>query len=55
MGDFNHGNIQWNTLESTGVEDQQFIFLIQDIFLIQYVLELTRGRSVLHLVLSSHK
>ena len=24
MGDFNHGNIQWDTLESTGVEDQQF-------------------------------
>ena len=22
MGDFNHGNIQWDTLESTGVEDQ---------------------------------
>ena len=23
MGDFNYGNIQWNTLESTGVEDRQ--------------------------------
>ena len=28
MGDFNHGNIQWDTLESTGVEDQQFMCLI---------------------------
>ena len=27
MGDFNHGNIQWGTLESTGVEDQQFMCL----------------------------
>ena len=24
MGDFNHGNIKWDTLQSTGVEDQQF-------------------------------
>ena len=29
MGDFNHGNIQRNSLESTGGEDQQFLFLIQ--------------------------
>ena len=21
MGDFNHGNIKWDTLQSTGVED----------------------------------
>ena len=28
MGDFNHGHIQWNSLESTGIEDQQFLFLI---------------------------
>ena len=28
MGAFNHGDIQWNTLESTGVEDQQFMCLV---------------------------
>ena len=33
MGDFNHGHIQWKSLESTGGEDQEFIFLIQDSFL----------------------
>ena len=55
MGDFNHGNIQWETLESTGVEDQQFMCLIQDNFLIQHVLEPTRGGRVLDLVLSSQK
>ena len=55
MGDFNHGNIQWDTLESTGVEDQQFMCLIQDNFLIQHVLEPTRGGRVLDLVLSSQK
>ena len=54
-GDFNHGNIQWDTLESTGVEDQQFMCLIQDNFLIQHVLEPTRGGRVLDLVLSSQK
>ena len=43
MGDFNHGHIQWNYLESTGIEDQQFLFLflIQDSFLTQHVLEPT--------------
>ena len=58
MGDFNHGNIQWDTLESsqsTGVEDQQLMCLIQDNFLIQHVLEPTRGGRVLYLVLSSQK
>ena len=43
MGDFNHGHMQWKSLESTGCEDQQFIFLIQDSFLIQHLLEPTRG------------
>ena len=50
MGDFNHGHIQWNSLESTGIEDQQFIFLIQDSFLTQHVLEPTRGENVLDIV-----
>ena len=26
MGDFNHGNIKWDTLQSTGVEDQTVFF-----------------------------
>ena len=32
MGDFNHGNIQWDTLEITGDEDQQRVCLIKDNF-----------------------
>ena len=52
---FNHGNIQWDTLESTGVEDQQCMCLIQDNFLNEHVLEPTRGALVLDLVLSSQK
>ena len=32
MGDFNHGNIKWDSQQSTGVEDQQFLCLVQDNF-----------------------
>ena len=53
IGNFHHGNIQWKYLESTGGEDQQFIFLIQDSFLTQHMLEPTRGENVLDIVLSS--
>ena len=53
MRDFNHGHIQWKSLESTGGEDQQFLFLIQDSFLTQHMLEPTRGNNVLYIVLSS--
>ena len=55
MGYFNHGHIQWKSLESTGGEDQPFLFLIQDSFLTQHVLEPTRGENVLYIVLSSQK
>ena len=55
MGDFNHGHIKWKSLENTGGKDQQFLFLIQDSFLIQHVLEPTRGDNVLDIVLSSQK
>ena len=55
MGDFNHGHILWKSLKSTGGEDQQFLFLIQDIFLTQHVLEPTSGENVLDIVLPSQK
>ena len=55
MGDFSHSHIQWKSLESTGGEDQQFLFLIQQSFLTQHVLESTRGENVLDIVLSSQK
>ena len=31
MGDFNHGHIEWTSLESTGREDQKFLNLVQDV------------------------
>ena len=54
MGDFNHGNIKWDSLQSTGVEDQMFLCLVQDNYLTRHVLlEPTRAARVL--VLSSQK
>ena len=55
MGDFNHGHIQWTSLQSTGREDQEILNLVQDSFLSQHVLEATRGENVLDIVLSSRK
>ena len=55
MGDFNHGNIQWDTLENTGIEYQQCMCIIQDNFLTQHALEPTRGARILDLDLSSQK
>ena len=52
MGDFNHGHIQWESLESAGGDDQ-FLLLTQDCFLTQHVLEPTRGGNVLDVILSS--
>ena len=39
MGDFNHGHIQWESLESAGGDDHQFLLLTHDCFLTQHVLE----------------
>ena len=55
MGDFNHGNIKWDTLQSTGVEDQTVLCLVQDNFLTQHVLEPTRAARILDIALSSQK
>ena len=55
MGDFNHWNIKWDTLHSTGVEDSTFLCLVQDNFLTQHVLEPTRAARVIDIVLSSQK
>ena len=55
MGELNHGNIKWDSLQRTGVEDQRFLCLVQDNFLTQHVLEPTRAARVLYIVLSSQK
>ena len=55
MGDFNHGNIKWDTLQSTGIENQTLLCLLQDNFLTQHVLEPTRAARILDIVMSSQK
>ena len=47
MGDFNHGNIKWDTLQSTGLEDQTLLCLVHDNVLTQHVLEQTRAARIL--------
>ena len=54
MGDFNHPDIRWNSLDSSN-ESAKFLLLVQNCFLTQHVLEPTRGDNVLHLILSSNK
>ena len=55
MGDFNHVNIKWDTIESTGVEDQKCLGLVQDNFFTQHVFEPTRAARVLYIELYSQK
>ena len=55
IGDFNHGNIKWDTLQCTEVGDQQFLCLVQENFVTQHVIEPTRAETVLYIVLSSQK
>ena len=55
MVDFNHGNIKWDTLQSTGVEDETLLCLVLDNFLTQHVLEPTRAARILYIVLSSQR
>ena len=53
MCSFKHGHIQWDSLESAGGDDHQFLLLTQGCFLTQHVYEATRGGNVLDLILSS--
>ena len=53
MGDFNYSNIDWDTLGEGG--DENFIDLINDLFLTQFVRQPTRDKNILDLVFSSDK
>ena len=52
MGDFNYRTINWTTLEADSHE-KPFINLIQDCFLTQHVLQPTRGKNILDLILTT--
>ena len=59
MGYFKHGHIQCKYLESTGGEDQQFIFLIQESFEADIVIATSAtklpGKTTGFTVLKSHE
>ena len=53
MGDFNYGEINWETLEVTA-EGAEFLKMVQDCFLTQHVMEPTRDSNrTVDLVLST--
>ena len=54
MGDFNHADIRWNSLDSCD-DGKAFLMLVQDCFLTQHVSEPTRGDNILDLILSTQK
>ena len=54
MGDFNHADIRWNSLDSCD-DSKAFLMLVQDCFLTQHVSEPTRGDNILDLILSTQK
>ena len=53
MGYVSHIHIQQHSLVSTGGEEQMVLFYTHNNFLIQHVLEPTRGENALGKVLSS--
>ena len=57
MGDFNHGNIKWDSQQSTGVEDQKCLCLQPGTgqFLNSTRIITNQSRRVLDIVLSSQK
>ena len=57
MGMYHKGKFEQSThtMEISRDEDQQFIFLIQDIFFTHHVLEPTGGDNILDIILSSQK
>jgi len=52
FGDFNHGNIDWITGKA-GVKGKEFLDLVHDCFLIQWIEGNTRGSNILDLVFTT--
>src|SRR3989442_888635 len=55
MGDFNHADIDWDSLQASSSGGKKFLDTINDLFLTQHVQGKTRGDSILDLVLSTEK
>jgi len=55
MGDFNHGDIDWENMQAEKLNSRQFMNKMQDLFLTQHVEQPTRDDRILDLVLSSEQ
>jgi endonuclease/exonuclease/phosphatase family metal-dependent hydrolase len=55
MGDFNQKDIDWKQLQSESSKGQDFLDVINDLFLTQHVDQKTRGSNILDLVFSSEE
>lgn len=53
MGDFNHRDIDWKRWQSDSIKGQEFLDVMNDLFLTQHVNQETRGSNILDLVFSS--
>lgn len=54
MGDFNYPNINWKLVTGQGKSEEEFLDVVNDLFLAQHVSQPTRGKSVLDLVLCNN-
>ncbi|XP_051789513.1 uncharacterized protein LOC127529574 [Erpetoichthys calabaricus] len=55
MGDFNYPNINWDNLTDGGVQEQEFLEVINDSFLTQHVKAPTWGEACLDLVFCNNQ
>jgi len=53
MGDFNHGDIDWDLQCAASTNGEEFLTFINDLFITQHVQSATRGKNILDLVLST--
>lgn len=51
MGDFNYPAIDWDLVKAQGREEVEFLDVVNDNFMLQYVNKPTRGNAILDLVL----
>lgn len=53
LGDFNYPGINWTTVNSQSQDDQEFIKVIEDLYLTQQVQEPTRENNILDLIFTT--
>lgn len=53
IGDFNYPGINWTTVNSQSQDDQDFIKVVEDLFLTQHVMQPTRENNILDIILTT--